>query len=196
MRATYRGGAASHGGEVGSGDPDVVRHQQWPGTDCTRADRWVRHRRSAVGAEAGEGPSPHVGKRPVGAVVKTRDRQYGPRPDAELFSGSGRVEHGCTAKRHERDDVDDADPRVYPSMGAQINEFDCSFGELSGCSFTYEREHRAVVMSIDVQVEQIVTHRGCERVQDGLISALGDIDDAFEHAKASQVGTGGGMILL
>ena len=69
-------------------------------------------------------------------------------------------------------------------MGPQVEPLDHGSGHLPGARLgapARQREHRAVVVGIRVDVEQRITGGRSDRRDDVHPQALRDVDDAFEH---------------
>ena len=76
-------------------------------------------------------------------------------------------------QRHERHDVDHAEPRVHPDVLPQVEVLERDLDEASdrrlghrgftGC----EREHAAVMVGIEVDVDERVPGGGTDRVESG-----------------------------
>jgi hypothetical protein len=121
------------------------------------------------------------------AVEEHRKPQFGADAVCEGERGAPRVLLGSRFERDERDDVGGSDPRVGALVLAQIDPLDRGRDPteqrldqlLSGAD---EREDRAMVIPVDVDVQQ---PRGCgesiaERLERRLVAPVRDVGDRFE----------------
>ncbi len=153
----------------------------------------MRSRRPAVGRPRNECVATHRRKVavPLVGVVVEEDRYregLGP-PDAER----ARVERGRGAcivaalERDERHDVERAEARVHAGMSGDrdaAGDGGCQRDDRVGGiarGRAGEREHRTVVVVVDVHVEERGAARGLECPHRGTIASGGHVGDALEH---------------
>jgi sec-independent protein translocase protein TatA len=70
---------------------------------------------------------------------------------------------------------------VHAVVDAHVDRPDRLLGDGPRRLLPDERQHRAVVVGIAVQVEQGVAAGGGQPLQDGLVAAFADVDDALQH---------------
>ncbi len=71
-----------------------------------------------------------------------------------------------------------------PSCGAQVESQDRGRGHGSGGHFAHNRDHGAVMIAIDVHVEQLGSGIAGDQLDDLGSAAFTQIDDALEHDEA------------
>ena len=102
-------------------------------------------------------------------------------PVRELVAGTARVVDGRIIERHERHDVNHSESWVNTVVRMNREQLDSRARETARSVLTHECEHTAMVMSIGVTVEQIVTAGDLESGQDLAVAALAHVHHAFEH---------------
>lgn len=91
-------------------------------------------------------------------------------------------------QRHKRNDIDNPDPGVNAVMRCDVEQAYRAAGESSGRFFdirSAQGKDRSVVMSVRMHIQQGFEARLAQRIQDGDVSSLADIYDAFEQSKGS-----------
>jgi hypothetical protein len=63
----------------------------------------------------------------------------------------------------------------------EIENLDRSLSEFSDRSFTHEGEHAAVVVTVDMDIENVSATDGLQAVEEEGFSPLADVRHAFEH---------------
>ncbi len=116
-----------------------------------------------VGPEGGEGAPPHLGQAPVavgtGVVEEHRDGQLGVHPGRERVRRVDRGEER-NAEGYEGHDVEDAEAGVDAGVGSEVEAGRGGTGERDDgregipAPRPGEREHRSVVIGVDVAVEE------------------------------------------
>ncbi len=180
---------------------DVDRDERAASPDRGRAEAWVGHGGAEVRRARGEGVAPDRWQRAVlrirVVVEERRHRQLVRDPAGERICGIDRDRRRRPRQRNERDDVDDTEPRVRAFVVCEREEIGRGPGELPGCELGHEgvrgrdREHRAVVVGVGVDVEQPGAAGSREQVDGVGTPALGDVDDALEHAAQATSAAGG-----
>ena len=118
---------------------------------------------------------------------------------AERFTDRARMRHRIghaeMPQRHERHDVERADAPVHASVRAHVDGREDGLGQrerrrLDGAGRAHEREHRAVMVGIGVDVGQPHARDAAdgvaEALDDAAIAPLADVRHALEHGAASR----------
>ena len=134
----------------------------------------------------------NAGPRPGASSPIEKDRQVEllADPARELTRGLLRTRHVLGHDRHERDDVGCADPRMSPLVAAEIDAVARACdprqeGLHELLVLADEREDRAVVVGVGVDVEQLGVL--CERSRDGVdrrpVAPLREVRHRFERQR-------------
>jgi hypothetical protein len=77
---------------------------------------------------------------------------------------------------------DDPDARVDSvRVLVEIENLDSSLSESSDSSFAHEGEHAAVVVTVDMDIENVSATNSLQAVEEVRFSPLADVRHAFEH---------------
>jgi hypothetical protein len=142
-----------------------------------------------VGEEVAEGISPNLGKRAFWSVEKARQPELGGGERCEAVAGGECGAHIDVSPerdtdRHEGDDVDDAEARVDALVLTKV-KFGDGFRAKGFRRFedilAGEREHRAVVVRVGLEVKKGILDPCGESRQQLTIPAFADVYDALEH---------------
>lgn len=137
--------------------------------------------RAEIGGKGCERPTTDIRKGSFLAVKEDRDPQFVGDPPGGRIAGENCIIECRRGQRYERDDVDDANPRVDPGMRSQIKSPDCSPDDCLRRSRTDHGEHRSVVIRIAVHVKKITACTERDLFHEIKVPTLADVDDALNH---------------
>jgi hypothetical protein len=144
----------------------------------------MRRRGPDVGAQALEGLAANIRQRALGPVEEGRHTQLLGDPHGEPVPRRQRVRQRRARQRHEGHHVDDADAWVDPLVVTQVEPGDGRAGHRPGTVLADQRQHRTVVVRVDVGVEQSLAGGLCELADQVFPPALTEVHDAFkEHSR-------------
>ncbi len=137
-----------------------------------------------IRVEVRERPPSQLGQAPLGAVEKARHPQLFRQRAGEGIPGRHGVVHGRRSQGHERDHVDHAEPGMDSLVGAEVEGEDGGGGDGPGRRFSDNRDHGAVMIGVEVHVEQLGAGVAGDQLDDLGSAAFTQIDDALEHDEA------------
>lgn len=115
-------------------------------------------------------------------VEKTWHPEFAGGPFCERRTGGERVVDRGSAQWHERDDIDHTEPWVDTiRVATEVEKVDGPLCQVANRRLTDEREDRAVVVMIRVDVQQVSPTGSGQIFDKAWISPLADVGDALEH---------------
>ena len=178
-------------GDVAAVEPQVVCDEGPAGPDARCACRRVRAPRAGVRHDGRERTPADLRQGSIRSVEKAGQSEdlAGPRGEGvacrqRLGELARDVGAARISDRDERDDVEHAEARVRTLVDAYIQGRDdrgCQGADGAFEVGARDREHRAVVPRVAVDVEKGGANELCQTPDDPGAGAFGDVDDRFEH---------------
>ena len=141
----------------------------------------MRGRRSGVGGQRGERPATHLGQGPLRAVDEAGHAELGRGPGDEPVAGGEGGGRGRRLQGHERHDVDHADAGVRAGVHGEVEPGDGLGGDGPDRGLADGGEHAAMVVGVEVDVEQVVAGGAGDGLDDVAAAAFADVHHALDH---------------